>query len=511
MISHLENREDRHLQHQQRQQAAGQPSRLAARGRSPTSCRLQELKAADREFPARRDREGGLRHRRARPEIVERGRDPRARRRADRHAHRAARRSQGRPEPLHRGRGERRDRHLALRAERQPAARAEIRLQARLDGAPAPPRGRASRRRACRSCSPATTTSCRPTATSIRPNPTRTTRSFSPSRAPLFQRLLDQGWIDAIRTLHTMSRCTRSGTICGTDGRAMPGCASITCCSARRPRSAWSASGVDRDVRGKDGASDHAPAWIILKDRGEGAAKRTAPAAQPRRPRKRRPAKPVDETRPLLVIDGDNLHAPLLSRAAEDDPGPRRQAGRRHRRLRQFPAAALSRRRSRARCSSRGTRWRAETYRHEAFADYQSGREFDDALRRSARRAAGAGRGLRFCERQGAPATRPTISSPPRSRPRRSAAARRWSRAATATRSSSPRSARRSSIPLRAGEMARIGPSEVRERYGVDPKQVPDFIALRGDPSDKLAGRAGRRSERRGHTPEDNTEASRTR
>jgi DNA polymerase I len=45
--------------------------------------------------------------------------------------------------------------------------------------------------------------------------------------------------------------------------------------------------------------------------------------------------------------------------------------------------------------------------------------------------------------------------------------------------------------PVRAGEMARIGPAEVRERYGVDPKQVPDFIALRGDPSDKIPGAIG--------------------
>lgn len=45
--------------------------------------------------------------------------------------------------------------------------------------------------------------------------------------------------------------------------------------------------------------------------------------------------------------------------------------------------------------------------------------------------------------------------------------------------------------PVRAGEMARIGPSEVRERYGVEPKQVPDFIALRGDPSDKIPGAKG--------------------
>jgi DNA polymerase-1 len=36
-----------------------------------------------------------------------------------------------------------------------------------------------------------------------------------------------------------------------------------------------------------------------------------------------------------------------------------------------------------------------------------------------------------------------------------------------------------------------VGPAEVRERYGVDPAQVPDFIALRGDPSDGLPGAKG--------------------
>jgi DNA polymerase I len=45
--------------------------------------------------------------------------------------------------------------------------------------------------------------------------------------------------------------------------------------------------------------------------------------------------------------------------------------------------------------------------------------------------------------------------------------------------------------PVRAGEMARIGPAEVRDRYGVEPAQVPDFIALRGDPSDRLPGARG--------------------
>jgi DNA polymerase I len=44
---------------------------------------------------------------------------------------------------------------------------------------------------------------------------------------------------------------------------------------------------------------------------------------------------------------------------------------------------------------------------------------------------------------------------------------------------------------MRAGELACIGPGEVRERYGIDPKQVPDFIALRGDPSDRIPGARG--------------------
>ena len=36
-----------------------------------------------------------------------------------------------------------------------------------------------------------------------------------------------------------------------------------------------------------------------------------------------------------------------------------------------------------------------------------------------------------------------------------------------------------------------VDPAEVRERYGIEPEQVPDFIALRGDPSDGLPARRG--------------------
>jgi DNA polymerase I len=40
-------------------------------------------------------------------------------------------------------------------------------------------------------------------------------------------------------------------------------------------------------------------------------------------------------------------------------------------------------------------------------------------------------------------------------------------------------------------ELARVDPTAVRERYGVEPKQVPDFIALRCDSSDRIPGAPG--------------------
>ncbi|MDQ3866831.1 MAG: 5'-3' exonuclease [Actinomycetota bacterium] len=40
-------------------------------------------------------------------------------------------------------------------------------------------------------------------------------------------------------------------------------------------------------------------------------------------------------------------------------------------------------------------------------------------------------------------------------------------------------------------ELERVGPKEVRERYGVDPDQVPDFVALRGDTADRIPGARG--------------------
>lgn len=43
----------------------------------------------------------------------------------------------------------------------------------------------------------------------------------------------------------------------------------------------------------------------------------------------------------------------------------------------------------------------------------------------------------------------------------------------------------------RGGACVALGPEQVVERYGIAPEQVPDFIALRGDPSDGLPGAPG--------------------
>jgi DNA polymerase-1 len=132
----------------------------------------------------------------------------------------------------------------------------------------------------------------------------------------------------------------------------------------------------------------------------------------------------------------------------------------------------------------------APTYRHQAFEAYQSGREFADELvdQLDILPELVSACGFAFAKAAGFEADDFLAA----------AVAHEERRGGTAVVASGDRDAfqlasERTTIvhPIRAGEMARIGPAEVRERYGVDPKQVPDFIALRGDPSDKLPGARG--------------------
>ena len=131
------------------------------------------------------------------------------------------------------------------------------------------------------------------------------------------------------------------------------------------------------------------------------------------------------------------------------------------------------------------------TYRHEAFGAYQSGRAFDDGLVEQLALMPQLVEAMGFTAAKAPGYEADDFLA--------AAVAGEEARGGTVLVATSDRDAfqlasDRTTIlqPVKGvSELARIGPAEVRERYGVDPKQVPDFIALRGDPSDKIPGAPG--------------------
>jgi 5'-3' exonuclease len=128
------------------------------------------------------------------------------------------------------------------------------------------------------------------------------------------------------------------------------------------------------------------------------------------------------------------------------------------------------------------------TYRHEAFEPYQSGRVFEESIVEQLEILPQVVSAFGFL-----------IAKAPgyEADDFLAAGAREWAGdvlVATSDRDAFQLASERVTIlqPTRGvSELARIGPAEVRERYGVEPEQVPDLIALRGDPSDKLPGARG--------------------
>jgi DNA polymerase-1 len=132
------------------------------------------------------------------------------------------------------------------------------------------------------------------------------------------------------------------------------------------------------------------------------------------------------------------------------------------------------------------------TYRHEAFEGYQAGRHFDQSLLDQLDMLPQLVEALGFAAAKGPGYEADDFLAAAV----RSEEKRRGGRAVVVTsdRDSFQLVSDRTTVvtPIRGvSELARIGPDEVRERYGVEPAQVPDFIALRGDPSDRLPGARG--------------------
>jgi DNA polymerase-1 len=131
------------------------------------------------------------------------------------------------------------------------------------------------------------------------------------------------------------------------------------------------------------------------------------------------------------------------------------------------------------------------TYRHQAFADYQGGREFDDELVEQLALLPTLTESFGFaCAKAPGYEADDFLAAAVAAEEKRGGS----TVVATSDRDSFQLASAKTTIlqPVRGvSELTRIGPAEVRERYGVNPEQVVDFIALRGDPSDRLPGAPG--------------------
>jgi 5'-3' exonuclease len=128
------------------------------------------------------------------------------------------------------------------------------------------------------------------------------------------------------------------------------------------------------------------------------------------------------------------------------------------------------------------------TYRNEALPGYQAGRVFEDAIREQLAALPALVESFGFVAAKADGFEADDFLA---------AACAGWKgpvAVVTSDRDAFQLVSERVSVlqPVRGvSELARIGPAEVRARYEVDPGQVTDFIALRGDSSDRIPGAPG--------------------
>jgi len=326
---------------------------------------------------------------------------------------------------------------------------------------------------------------------------------LQPESRAAFGKLIKQGWTDAVRALHPDTPMYSFWDYMRhrfeKDGGLRIDFILLSPDLARRLGSA----GVDRAERAKPNTSDHAPVWVVLDEGKRARARAAAPKAKDAKskkakssggaaragskPARKRPA--LRARRPLLVIDGDSFahrsyHALPKTILRKGRKGAGAIVG-----FANFLLRLYQTERPRAVIVAWDT-LEVPTERHKKFPAYQSGRAFNDDLvdQLDALPEFVAACGFANAKTPGYEAD-DFLAAAVAAEERRGGTAL----VASGDRDTFQLASETTTIlhPLRAGEMARIGPAEVRERYGVDPKQVPDFIALRGDPSDRLPGARG--------------------
>ena len=193
---------------------------------------------------------------------------------------------------------------------------------------------------------------------------------------------------------------------------------------------------------------------------------------------------------PLLIIDGDSL----AHRAFHGLPKTTRDRDGRPSNMLVGIANMLTTLWDAARPRTILTCWDTlsePTYRHTALSEYQSGREFDPELLEQLDRLPELSESFGFPAAKAAGFEADDFLA--------AASAQETARGGAAAVVTSDRDSFQLVsesvavlLPKRGVvELEPIGPAEVVERYGVEPSQVVDFIALRGDPSDKIPGAKG--------------------
>ncbi|CAN7561600.1 exodeoxyribonuclease III [Pararhizobium sp. LjRoot255] len=88
---------------------------------------------------------------------------------------------------------------------------------------------------------------------------------IQPESRAAFRRLLDQGWLDALRKVHPDGAIYTFWDYRRNRWQRDAGLRLDHILLSPKLTRRLGNAGVDRDIRGLDGASDHAPAWIILR------------------------------------------------------------------------------------------------------------------------------------------------------------------------------------------------------------------------------------------------------
>jgi exodeoxyribonuclease-3 len=106
-----------------------------------------------------------------------------------------------------------------------------------------------------------------------------------PEARAAFRRILDQGWVDAIRALHPDQPMYTFWDYMRNRWQRDAGLRLDHLLLSAETTARLDAAGVDLAVRGAPNASDHAPAWVVLRDKGR--ARRKTPVRRAAAPPER--------------------------------------------------------------------------------------------------------------------------------------------------------------------------------------------------------------------------------